>query len=274
MFLAAEQNSSNTAPDVWHALADPTRREMIDRLAVEPLTTGALCSGFPMTRFGVMKHLGVLEQAGLVISRRQGRTRVNHLNVAPLHALQSRWLSSRALVVGRGVEAFADQIRTNPAMENAMPTTSEQVSYVDLALDWEIQASAQKVWRQLFDKPETWWPADYRAGPSGARMFLDEKTGGTLREERPDGGGLLWYTVIALDPFKSVDLSGHLASRYGGPATTLLHIELTPGHAEGSTLFKLTDSVFGKLGSGFKASATTGWNAIFGEGFKPLAEAA
>ena len=55
-----------------------------------------LCDGIPMSRFGVMTHLAVLERAGLVIGRRHGRFRYNHLKAAPLHALQSRWLSRHA----------------------------------------------------------------------------------------------------------------------------------------------------------------------------------
>lgn len=265
--------STPSAPDdVWHALADTTRRQLIDRLAEGPQTTGALCDGFAMSRFGVMKHLGILERSGLVIFRREGRTRINHLNAAPLYALSSRWLSPRASNAAQAAHGFAARAEPFNQEESAMPTPADPLSHVDVALDLDIGGSIQTVWRLLFDKPETWWPADFRAGPAGSRMVLDERVGGSLREERADGGGLLWYSVIALDPLRSLDLAGHLASRYGGPATTLLHIELAPGTAEGSTLFKLTDSVFGKLGPGFKASAASGWQAIFGDSFKTLAE--
>src|ERR1044072_9076959 len=85
-----------SAPDIWHALADPTRRALIDRLADGPKTTSQLCEGMPMSRFGVMKHLGILERAGLVIARRHSRLRLNHRNAAPLRALSARCLSPRA----------------------------------------------------------------------------------------------------------------------------------------------------------------------------------
>jgi hypothetical protein len=155
-----------------------------------------------------------------------------------------------------------------------MAQPQDQLNSVEIALDWEIQASVQKVWMLLFQSPQAWWPADYRAGPEGSVMTMDERVGGTLREERPDGAGLVWYSVIALDPRRSVDLSGHLASRYGGPATSLLHLELSPGREEGTTLLKLTDSAFGRLAPGFRASASEGWQAIFGAGLKSVAEAA
>jgi hypothetical protein len=72
--------------------------------------------------------------------------------------------------------------------------------------------------------------------------------------------------VMALDPQRSVDLVGHLAARYGGPATSLLHIELVPAEADGSCLLKLTDSVFGRIGPELRASLTSGWQAIVGDG--------
>lgn len=267
MFAVDPQSRLPDEADVWHALSDTTRRALIDRLAGGPRTTGRLCDDFPLSRFAVMKHLGVLERAGLVISRKDGRTRVNHLNVAPLHALQSRWLSPRASARGAAIQTFAHR-----SQETEMSASEQQLSHVEIALDWEIQASIQKVWRLLFDEPEAWWPAEFRAGPAGSVMRLEERVGSALREERPDGGGLQWYAVIALDPMRSLDLSGHLASRYGGPATSLLHIELAPGRIDGSTLFKLTDSVFGRLGAGFGNSASSGWQAIFGESFKARAE--
>ncbi|HEU4898462.1 MAG TPA: metalloregulator ArsR/SmtB family transcription factor, partial [Actinomycetota bacterium] len=77
-------NSDGTAM-VWRALADPTRRAILDLLADRARTTGELSEAFPeVSRFAVMKHLGVLETAGLVVVRRRGRERWNHLNGVPL----------------------------------------------------------------------------------------------------------------------------------------------------------------------------------------------
>jgi hypothetical protein len=87
-----------------------------------------------------------------------------------------------------------------------------------------------------------------------------------LREARPDGGGIIWYEIIALDPPRSVDLAGHLAARYGGPAKSLLHIEVVAGARDGTAILKLTDSVFGRIGPDMRASLTSGWQAIVGQG--------
>jgi DNA-binding transcriptional ArsR family regulator len=79
---------------VFKALGDPTRRAILDMLRDGPKTTMQIVGEFPeMTRFGVMKHLGLLEEAGLVVSRKDGRTRWNHLNAVPLRVIYERWVS-------------------------------------------------------------------------------------------------------------------------------------------------------------------------------------
>lgn len=87
-------NSSDTLEPVWKALASTDRRLMLDYLSEEPLTTGALCDRFPdLSRFSVMQHLRVLESADLVIPRREGRLRFNHLNPVPIQMIHDRWVS-------------------------------------------------------------------------------------------------------------------------------------------------------------------------------------
>ncbi|MFN3244050.1 MAG: ArsR/SmtB family transcription factor [Planctomycetota bacterium] len=77
---------------VFKALADATRRAVLDLLRKRPHTTGELCEHFDTTRFSVMKHLKVLVDAGLVVAERRGRERMNHLNPVPLRKIQRRWL--------------------------------------------------------------------------------------------------------------------------------------------------------------------------------------
>jgi len=93
---AARASSRELAPRqsdaVWKALADSTRRTILDELRRNPRTTGQLCGLFAMTRFGVMKHLRALEEAGLVLVERRGRERWNHLNPTPIREIYRRWI--------------------------------------------------------------------------------------------------------------------------------------------------------------------------------------
>ena len=78
---------------VFKALADPTRRHLLDRLFErDGLSLGELESGLEMTRFGVMKHLRVLEDAGLVVTQRQGREKLHYLNAVPIRLIHDRWI--------------------------------------------------------------------------------------------------------------------------------------------------------------------------------------
>ncbi len=78
---------------VFKALADPTRRLLLDRLFErDGRTLGALVSELEMTRFGVMKHLRLLEDAGLVVTRRSGREKLHFLNPVPIRLIHDRWI--------------------------------------------------------------------------------------------------------------------------------------------------------------------------------------
>ena len=83
--------------DVFRALADPTRRRLLDELFEEDgQTLSALEQRLPMSRFGVAKHLKVLEGAGLVTTRKRGREKLHYLNPVPIREVHDRWVSKYA----------------------------------------------------------------------------------------------------------------------------------------------------------------------------------
>jgi len=82
---------------IFKALADHRRRQILDLLKQTPKTTGTLCDHFrKIDRCTVMQHLRVLEKAGLVIVKREGRRRWNYLNVVPIQEIYNRWISRYA----------------------------------------------------------------------------------------------------------------------------------------------------------------------------------
>lgn len=112
--------------DVFKAIADPVRRTLLDRLfRHNGLTLSDLCDGLAMTRFGVMKHLRILESAGLVTTRKVGREKRHYLNPVPIRLIHDRWVSkytgpmAAALLelksVLEGVSVPAD--RTEPVVQ-------------------------------------------------------------------------------------------------------------------------------------------------------------
>jgi len=91
---------------VFKALADPTRRSLLDRLFErDGRTLSELESGQDMTRFGVMKHLRVLEHAGLVVTKKQGREKLHFLNPVPIRLIHDRWIDK---YTERQVSALSD----------------------------------------------------------------------------------------------------------------------------------------------------------------------
>ena len=83
---------------VFRALAAPVRRAILDALKDNPQTTGELCARFPqIDRCTVMQHLKVLEEADLVIARKVGRERWNHLNPLPIKHIHDRWIGAYAM---------------------------------------------------------------------------------------------------------------------------------------------------------------------------------
>ena len=92
--------------EVFRALADPTRRELLDELfRADGQTLSALESRFDVTRFAVMKHLKILEEAGLVVTRKEGREKLHFLNPVPIRLVHDRWIDK---YTERQVSALAD----------------------------------------------------------------------------------------------------------------------------------------------------------------------
>ena len=99
---------------VFKALADPTRRRLLDELFREDgQTLGQLEERFSMTRFGVMKHLRVLEDAHLIITRRAGREKLHFLNAVPIRLIHDRWVSKYAAPFAAALSDLKHQLEEN-----------------------------------------------------------------------------------------------------------------------------------------------------------------
>jgi uncharacterized protein YndB with AHSA1/START domain len=152
---------------VFKALADPTRRFLLDRLLVQDgRTLTELESELEMTRFGVMKHLRVLEEAGLVVSRRSGREKLHFLNPVPIRLVHDRWIDKYS---ERRVSALADlksQLEGHDMTATALTTQVFRV---------HIRATPEAIWEAI-TTPEWTERYGYRA-PSE----YDLRPGGVFR---------------------------------------------------------------------------------------------
>ena len=115
---------------MFKALADPTRRELLDELfRQDGQTLGMLEERFPMSRFGVMKHLKVLEEAGLVVTRRRGREKLHFLNPVPIRLVHDRWVSKYSEPWVAGLSEIKERLerQMEKVYEIFIKTTPEQL---------------------------------------------------------------------------------------------------------------------------------------------------
>jgi uncharacterized protein YndB with AHSA1/START domain len=122
--------------DVFRALADSTRRSLLDALfRQDGQTLSALEARLPMTRFGVMKHLKVLEDAGLIVTRRQGREKLHFLNAVPIRLIHDRWVSK-----------YAERwVATLSALKHRLESTMIKVFEI------YIKTTPERLWRAITD---------------------------------------------------------------------------------------------------------------------------
>jgi DNA-binding transcriptional ArsR family regulator len=103
---------------IWKALGSPHRRALLDALKDGPKTTSALCEVLPrLSRYAVMQHLGVLERAGVVLVRREGRERWNALNAVPIQRELERWLNGFQQASASQLLAFERHLQETAAEE-------------------------------------------------------------------------------------------------------------------------------------------------------------
>lgn len=179
---------------VWSALANPHRRKLLDQLTGGPRTTGDLATEFPeLSRYAVMQHLGVLENAGLVIPKHEGRFRHNYLNPVPIRRIYQRWIRPFAEQVAGQVLALEDHILSS--MEEPMNDRADRVIKIEAEI-W-IPARPEVVFAAFTTDLDAWWPHRTR---DHAKIVYEAHVGGRVFEDWGDGTGLLYGNVGLYDP--------------------------------------------------------------------------
>ncbi len=180
-----------TAP-IFRALADANRRELLDRLLErDGQTLGELCEYLPdMTRFGVMKHLGILEEAGLVTTVKVGREKRHFLDPVPIRLVHDRWISKFAEPVVGAMAALKTRLET------PMDTFDHIYSVY-------INAAPDRVWQAITDGDET---VRYYYG---TRVASDWRAGSPLTYAYADGSLAADGIVVEIEPGRRVVMSFH-----------------------------------------------------------------
>ncbi len=183
---------------VFKALADPTRRSLLDHLFEQDgQTLGALEGRLPMTRFGVMKHLRVLEQARLVTTRRRGREKLHFLNPVPIRLAHDRWVSKYA-------EPWAATLSgLKQTLEDETMSKVETVSWAEgtapvaegtAVFEVFIKTTPERLWEAITD------PEQRRKYSFGAGARSEWTAGSEYRMTSPGAIDIVSGTNVEVDP--------------------------------------------------------------------------
>ena len=239
---------------LWRALADPTRRQILDLLTERPRITGEIASHFAISRIAVMRHLDVLVAAELIASRKRGRERWHYINAVPIQRLHERWTTPLSA-------GFASSLLR---LQDLAEADVERPA-VDIALDVTIAGAPNQVFAALTDDIGGWWgfPA---VDSQAVSVSLDASLGGHFVEHWEDGGQLI-ATVTGVSAHDHLTMTGpfHLGLAVGVATFDLEEV------ADG-TLLHFTFRAFGIVDPGKAEGMGSGWNELVGARLKALVE--
>ncbi len=239
---------------VWRAMADPTRRRLVELLRDGPQTTGALCDAFPVTRFAVLKHLAVLRRAGIVTVRRQGRERWNTLRDEALRQLGARWLSN-------------DAASPLPGSPRDLPGEGRPLRTFRITFDTFLDASPATVFDALTVRAGAWWLRAHPLAPEASMVVVEPQLGGRFYEEWGHREGVIRGTVTAVKRDEQLELTGAIAGAALLPSVLSFRLE----RREGGTLLHVSHA--GVLEAPDAPATLDGmWKELIKRRLKPFVE--
>jgi uncharacterized protein YndB with AHSA1/START domain/DNA-binding transcriptional ArsR family regulator len=177
---------------IFKALADPTRRLLLDHLRQRDGQTLTELESVPeMTRFGVMKHLAILETANLVITRKVGRFKYHYLNTAPVQELVDRW-----------IEPITRQPMTRAMLDLKSTLEGETKMKPDFMLETFIRTTPEKLWQALTSSELT-----KHFNISNASFHGKIAAGEHYEYIRPDGSVMLSGTILNANPYSHLEMT-------------------------------------------------------------------
>jgi DNA-binding transcriptional ArsR family regulator/uncharacterized protein YndB with AHSA1/START domain len=244
---------------LWRALADPTRRRILDLLRERPRTTGQIASHFAISRIAVMRHLEVLCGEEVVVSRKRGRQRWHYLNAVPLQRLHERWVDPIASGFAAGLLRLQNNVEAKGTpMEETRPP-------VDIALEVVIAATPSAVFSALTKDVSGWWGHPF-VSSRATGLALEPRLGGLFVEQWDKGGEVIAsVTGWAQDQYLKLAGPFHL-----GAAAGVATFDLAES-AQG-TLVRFSFQAFGAVDAAIAELWSRGWTELVGSRLKDLVE--
>jgi uncharacterized protein YndB with AHSA1/START domain/DNA-binding transcriptional ArsR family regulator len=261
-------SSMDEMEPVFKALADPHRRLLLDRLQERNGQTLLELQGYlPMTRFGVMKHLKILEDAGLVSTRKVGREKFHYLNPVPIQQVYDRWVSKYSKPWAKAIVGLKYALEDESMIETQAPV--ETTSHV---LQVYIRTTPERLWQALTDGAIT------KLYFFGSIVESTWEPGAPIHHRSADGSPMLEGEVLEIDPPRKLVTTfipsyNESAEPYTSKVTyeieqmgdacklVLTHEDLVVGTPEVASVFQGWSQIL----SGLKTYLETGEPLVLGE---------
>jgi DNA-binding transcriptional ArsR family regulator/uncharacterized protein YndB with AHSA1/START domain len=248
-----------------------SRRQILDLLRQRPHTTGELAAQYVSSRLAVMKHLKVLEVAGLVAVRRRGRERWNYLDAIPLQRMIERWLqpyrsswAAALLKLQRYVEATGG---TDMPQSNL---TTDGINVIQIAQDLHLAAPRAAVFAALTGDLSAWWGAPYLQDATRAQTVTREpRLGGLMFERWSDNERAIWAVVTDYKQDARIILRGAMAMP--GVVEGYIRFDLEDAQ-DGGTDLKLTHHAMGEVNNELRVGYHGGWEDLLGNRLRAWVE--
>ena len=242
--------STGQEQPVWRALFHPKRRQIIRLLQEKPRTTGELSNFFDVTRFAVMKHLRVLEQADLIRVQREGRQRWNVLNLDRLQEAPADYLETWQpdQLFGENVDDLIEEM---------------EAGVISLTYETTLPASPEKVFEAFILHINRWWPG---RNLHGSEMIFEPRVGGRFYESADnDQAGVFLATITSLRPNEEIRLLGPMDAVKEAAISV---ISITLKAQEDKTHLKLTHRTAGEVDASLIPYYTGRWQERLDQNLK------
>lgn len=250
----------NDQTKVWKALADSTRRSILDLLRIKEYTVGDISKNFDITRIAVMKHLRILEKANLVFDEKKGREHWYKLNVIPIEEIYNRWIRSYEKIWASSLINLKTLVeKSDERME---------MRWIEIEQFIDISAKKEKVFTILISNISDWWGKPYVMNTEATNITLEPKLGGQLQEVWGANGGYKWGEISSLKENELIEITGQLAMSkaiYGK-----VSFELKSN--DNKTDIHLIHKAYGELTEEDRERYTNGWKNLIGLRLKKLVE--
>lgn len=245
---------------IWKALSDPTRRSILDLLKNAPRTTGEISEQFKnLSRFAIMKHLGILEKAQLITTKKEGKFRWNYLNAKPIQETYDQWVNNLIQL-----KYYTEDTSRN------MANADKSIRTTTITIEVAIKTNRTNVWRALTLDIGQWWDKAFYTSSATKNFVLETKLGGLMYEDTGNDEGVIWANVLSIHAPHHLLLKGNLSPDLGGPAISFLKITLE--EEKGVTTLRISDTILGEFSNKATNSIKKSWKQLFGQSLKAFVE--